>query len=210
VLAFYFFFKGMRIGQIGIITALASGWAVIPLFVGVFVFKEVLNLPQCIAIVVVLVGIITVCGGFGSLFQRDRPRAGIREGIATLLIFGILMTVIVPYVRAWGWFAPVLFLKLAALPWLLFLVGKVSWRWPTFIIFGLLLLSGFLDLSGLIFYSAGASATQHISILAPVSAAYPLVAASLALLFLHEKLSWIRVMGAVMIIAGIVILGTQG
>jgi len=210
VTAFLMFFRGMKIGKVGVICSLASAWALIPFFVGIFVFRESVTSLQLFSILTIMAGIFMASSELDTWTQFDLKQPGFKEGLITLLLFGMIMTIVVPFSRQWGWLPALFLLRLSTLPWLFLFLWKEVRRPPRGSMALLVLIASLLDISAMGMYSYAAERTQTISILAPLSASYPLVTTVLAYFFMKEKLGVWKLVGIFGIMTGISLLGIFG
>jgi len=198
IAGYILFFRGMRIGPIGLVSALTSAWAALPVIISILFFQEKVNVLHGLLVILIFVGIFLAVGSWPAQWGQ-----GVKEALLTLIIFGIVMTAIVPYAKRWGWFPPVFFLRCSMMFWSLCLLWKDRGAFPKLRLLPTVLMSAFFDFAAFLFYSGG-MALNHVSVTAPISAAYPAVALLLAVIFLKEKLTLMRLVGVISIVLGVV------
>jgi len=69
----------------------------------------------------------------------------------------------------------------------------------------IIIFSGILDVFGLLTYNMGIS-TEFVSIVAPISSAFPVVTIILAYIFLKERMVLNQKIGAVLILTGLILI----
>ncbi len=210
IIAYLAYYRGLKKGQVSLVTPVAASWAIITVILSVIFLKETLLINQIIAIFLILIGIIVISIDFNSLKATKKVNLfkGIREGIIAMLGWGVSMFLLAFTLEALGWFVPVIFFKIFGIS-LLFIYGlatksfqKVSIS-PSLIL--LLLPIGILDISAFFTYNLGINALKS-SIVAPVAASFPVITIILARIFLKERLKFGQILGIVNIVAGLLLI----
>ena len=85
------FYKGLKLGKVGVITPIASSSVIITVILSLIFFKETLNRMQAIAIILIMLGIILISVDFKHFKRSDlfRLKSGIPYALITCVLWGI-------------------------------------------------------------------------------------------------------------------------
>ena len=137
------------------------------------------------------------------------PAIGAAFGLAAALCYGVGGFMIGRYTRSLGWLVPVVVARGGAMVLLLGLLA-IPLRGPagTRLVPGLAwaLAAGVFDAAGFIFFARG-SQVGLVAVTAAVSSAYPVIPLVGGLLIFRERLLPQQVGGAILILAGLILLG---
>lgn len=209
VMANVSFYKGLEIGQVSIVSPIASSFAVITVGLSIVFYREALTVRQFLAVALVLVGIVLVSLNWRELKGIKNLRAfkGFKEALIAMMGWGISLFLLVPASKALGSFLPVYLFRAMAL---LMVAGvlrvnrvryvpkaNVRFLIPSIFI-------GLFDVVAFVSYSAGVSGT-YASIVAPISGAYTMVTMILARVIFKERMAVSQIFGVFAIITGIVL-----
>jgi len=197
-------FRGMAVGSIGVVSLIGSTSAAIPVLFDLLTGNR-LSLLQLAGILLAMTGIIFLSLEKFSLSSKKRLSAGV--GLA---IIGAVLT---------GFFFVFIDLATTQDPFWASLFSRLS----AFIVIGLalaiqrpkyqfgkadlpvLLGLGLLDTTGFISICV-ATTTGLVSIVSVLSSLYPVVAIFLAFVFLREKMKRPQVIGAIVALAGVLLI----
>ncbi len=226
------FFKGLKEGQVSLVSPLGASYVLIVVILSVVFFRETLQLNQVIAIILIISGIIMTSVNLKEFlgFRKTSAFIGVvkeinlfstlhyirvKEGIVAMLAWGFAFFLIVPAVRFLGWFLPLFITTLFVILFLVLfiIVGK---RWTDinrqffresfqFPIIAILLFSGFLNILAYVGYNIGII-KGYVPIIAPIAASYPLITVILAKIFLKEKLVLNQIIGILGTITGLILI----
>jgi drug/metabolite transporter (DMT)-like permease len=204
------FYKGFTKGQVSLVSPIGASWAMVTVILSVIFFKEVLEINQIVAIVLIILGIVLVSVNLKELLKirRFALLGRIKEGLIAMLAWGISLFLMVPASKALGWLVPVVALKFFGLLFLAIFVVfskqslKINFRLS---LLTLLFFIGFLDMVAFFGYSLGVRG-EYASIIAPVAASFPLITVILARIFLKEKLVLNQAFGIIGIITGLILI----
>lgn len=204
------FYKGFTKGQVSLVSPVGASWAIITVILSIIFLKEVLQINQIAAIILIILGIILVSINIEELLKIKRFAlvGGIKEGLIAMFAWGISLFLIVPASKALGWLLPVVALKFFGLLFLVIFttLKKQSLRIDfRFSLLTLLFFIGFLDMVAFFGYSFGVEG-EYVSIIAPVAASFPLVTVILARIFLKEKIVFNQALGIAGVIAGLILI----
>src|SRR3989344_6491268 len=192
IIAYLSFYRGMEKGLVSIVSPLGSTWSLVTALLGVFIYKEVLSTNQVIAIASILIGILFISLDIKSLLQSQKVALlrGVREGLLSMMGWGLAWFLVVVPTRNLDWFLPAFIFRIFLI---IMLAGYIKYQRKPFLPikqpFPLLplLVIGAFDMLAFMSLSIGLSRTNS-SILAPIASANTIVVIGLAVIFLKEKL----------------------
>lgn len=204
------FYKGFEEGQVSLVSPMAGSWVIITVILSLIFLKEILEINQIMAIILIIIGIILISINAKKLFKIKKLNIfrGIKEGLVAMFGWGLALFLIIPPSRVLGWFLPVFLMRSFEI---LFLASymifdrqsfKINFQPP---ILTLILVTGLLDMVAFFAYSFGVKG-DYVSLIAPVAASFPLVAVILAKIFLKEQFLLNQVFGIVSIITGLILI----
>ncbi len=207
--ALMFFYKGLEIGLVSIVSPIASSYSLIVVLLGIILLKEQLTTLQGLAILLIILGVPLVSINLNELFKNKARifQKGIKEALVALFAWGFSYFLLAPVVREKGWFWPTL-IDLFFIIFFLFIWGLLAKK--KFLIFqrsSLLAIfsDGLLTSVGYLAYSVGVLYSL-ISLVTPISTIFPVVTILLARIFFKEKLLWNQILGIAGVISGLVFL----
>jgi drug/metabolite transporter (DMT)-like permease len=204
------FYKGLEKGKVSLVSPISSSFPIITVILSVIFLGEVLKPNQIIAIFLISLGIVLASINIKELTKIKKITIflGVKEGLITMLGWGIGFFLIVNPSKNLGWFLSMFTIRLFILILLTIylILSKHSLKtnfYKSFLF--LLLFAGVLTLVADFSYSFGVH-SEYASIVAPVSASYPLVTIILAKIFLKEKLALNQIFGIVSVIVGLILI----
>lgn len=210
MVAYLSFYKGFEKGQVSLVAPLSASYVMITVILSLIFFKEILAINQAIAIILIISGIILLSIDIKLIKETKKLSAyvGVKEGLITMISWGISMFLVIFTARALGWFLPIFLFRFFLLLFLVIyiFIGKQSFRVPFQpSLLALLLPIGLLDIGAFFTYSFGAI-KEHALIVAPIAASYPLVTIILARVFLKEKPALNQIFGIAGVIIGLILI----
>ncbi len=208
-LALMFFYKGLEIGLVSIVSPIASSYSLIVVLLGIILLKEQLTTLQGLAILLIILGVPLVSINLHELFKNKAHifQKGIKEALVSLFAWGFSYFLLTPVVRENGWFWPTLldifFIVLFLFIW--GLLAKEKFLVLQKLSFLAIFSDGFLTSVGYLAYSIGLLYSL-VSLVTPISTIFPVVTILLARVFFKEKLLWNQILGIAGVIGGLVIL----
>lgn len=190
-----------------VVAPITAGWSVITALLAFFLFQEPLTPIQIIGITIVFVGVFFTSTNFAEFKKsvKQGRKAGILDGIVTMIAWGITYALIRPITTAVGPIMALLLFRLVAVlalfSWTA--VTKTKFSFPTKIIFLFIATAGLLDFLGFLAFNFGIT-SQLVSIVSPIAATAPAVTITLAYFFLKERLVNNQKLGIIAILAGLV------
>jgi drug/metabolite transporter (DMT)-like permease len=210
-LSYLAFYGALAIGPISVLSPIVSGYAAVTVLLSVVIAGERLDVGETFAIVVTIVGVIVSSADLrqirGIALER-RAALGLLLAIVAMALIGGFVFGVAYRHRALGWLAPIFLARGFATLFLLGHSARRGLRWPERSprLLGIVVLLGIVDTAGYISFNVGA---QHAatSIVATASAPYALVPIAAGVLLLGERPTRVQRVGALLVIAGLVLLG---
>ncbi|MFZ3077078.1 MAG: DMT family transporter [Candidatus Aenigmatarchaeota archaeon] len=200
------FYKSLQVGKVSIVMPVGSCWAVVTVLLSLTLLHEVLTATQAFGISLAIGGAVLVSFKWKDLMRFRNRTKGLNYAVIAALAFGADFVVIDLLVSEIGWFLPVFFVS-AITAFFLFLysgAAKKDISFPKNILLFIILV-GALDTVAYLSYSSGVT-SEYSAIVAPIGAASPAVSIILARIFFKEKLHFNQKIGAVSVLAGLILL----
>ena len=158
----------------------------------------------------IIIGIVFISLDIKSLLQSKKVALlqGVREGLFSMLGWGLAWFLVVVPTRNLDWFLPAFIFRIFLV---ILLALIITYQKRTFLPkstpfpFAPLLIIGSFDMLAFMSLSIGLSRSNS-SILAPIASANTIVVIGLAVLFLKEKLKLNQIVGTIGILIGIILI----
>jgi drug/metabolite transporter (DMT)-like permease len=208
-------YRAFEVGTLSLVSPIAASYAVVTISLS-FMSGETLTIWQCVAIVLVLLGVIVVST---PLRNADGDRAGftppwkggvhgVRWALLAACGYGLTFWILGHFVTpSLGGITPVWCIRLAT-PLILFVLSPAARQPLTFprgSIWWILLGVGIVDTFGYIFYNNG-TLSGALALVTILSSLYSAVTVLLAWIFLRERLQYSQWLGIGVIFVGIVLI----
>ena len=202
--AYLVYYRGLAIGKVSVVTAVASAWLAVSVLLAWLLLGEVIALPQWGLIGAITCGILMLSAR--STMRGSGP-TGFWYGVGAMLTIGVAAALLKPLSLATTPILAILVSKVSTIALLLVVarVQRAPVSWPGKGSRGIVAAAGLLDSFAFIAYAIGVS-TGSVFIVAPISAAHPIVTMSLAWLFLHERPARFQALGIAMTMASVLAL----
>jgi drug/metabolite transporter (DMT)-like permease len=199
------FYRGLKVGAMGVVAPIAATAVLVPLAVGL-VHGERPSAVQDIGIALALAGVVAASLEPEREALRDRRlAAGAVLALIAALAFGVALTGLNSAAKggaAWGTLA----MRVAGVPLVACLVvsNRVSLR-GTASVWPLLVSVGILDAGATVLFGV---AGNHglLSIVAVLASLYPVIIIALARVVVHERLSRVQLVGAATALVGVALI----
>ncbi len=204
-----FFYRGMDVGNVSVITPIVAAWSVVTALGGVLFLGESLSSLQ-------LAGVALAVGGTAlvSLRIRDIRKAslgdlsrGVEFAAAAMFAYGLQFVFLDVLSHRMDWLEALVITKafvVAASIALFGLTAKGRTGFPAAAYPSILMIAVF-EVLGFVAYGSGISALQS-AVVAPVSATHPLVTIFLAVVLLGERPEPNQLAGVLSVVAGLALL----
>ncbi len=206
ILGSVFFYRGMRSGNVSVITPIVAAWSVVTAIGGILFLGETLSAIQAGGIILAVTGTALV-----SIKFKDIRGAGLSRGVgsaaAAMLFFGLQFIFLDVLSHQVDWLEALLIIRafvVVASAAAFGIAGRENVGFPSAVYPGILLIAVF-EVLGFLAYGGGIALLQS-AVVAPVSATHPLVTIILAIVVLRERLEPSQAAGILSVIAGLVLL----
>ena len=203
-------FKGFEVGQLSIISPIASSYPALSTVLAVLLYNEHVSSIRFVAILTILVGIVLVSiqSTTGRLDQKQLA-AGVGYAMVAFFALGFLFFALKVVVGNLGPFLPVLLVRMMSA---IILTGAVLLNsraqscggWRSYL--PLVFVIGIVDTLGNITYNLGIVGGA-VSVVTTVSGLFSAVTVILAFIVLKERLAAHQAIGLLAILVGVSIIG---
>jgi len=203
-------YRGLESGHVGLVSAISACYGGVIAVLSVVLLGEHLTAAAVAGIAATVVGVML------AVTQREpapgnvsAPAIGVAFGLVAALCYGVGGFMIGRYTLSLGWLVPVVVARGGAMVILLGLLatplrGPAAARLAPGLAWALA--AGLTDAAGLVFFTRG-DQVGLVAVTAAVSSAYPVIPLIGGVLIFRERLMRLQVGGAVLILAGLVLLG---
>jgi drug/metabolite transporter (DMT)-like permease len=209
VVGYLALYRGLESGHVGLVSAISASYGGVIAVLSVLLLGERLTVAATVGIALTVAGVV-LASGRASPGARETARAtGIAFGLVAALCYGVGGFMLGRYAHDLGWLVPVVVARTGAMVLLLGLLATplrkapghefgrgVAWAVG----------AGLADAAGVVFFTRG-DQVGLVAITAAVSSAYPIIPLIGGLVLLRERLARQQAGGAVLILAGLVLLG---
>ena len=202
--AYLVYYRGLAIGKVSVVTAVASAWLAVSVLLAWLLLGEVIAPPQWGLIGAITCGILMLSARGTT---KGNGQTGFWYGVGAMLTIGMAAALLKPLSLATTPILAILVSKISTLALLLVvaLVQRAPVSWPGKGSRRIVAAAGLLDSFAFIAYTIGVS-TGSVFIVAPISAAHPIVTMTLAWIFLHERPARFQALGIAITMAGVLVL----
>lgn len=207
--AYYAFYRGIKKGEVSIVSPIVSSSALVTVLLGVLFMGEVLDAARLAGVIALLIGVPLISLDLQRLrvARMNGLSAGTPEALIAMLCWGIMWALVGSWGKGLGWLLPIVGIRTTT-----FLLVSASSAAKGLrlgegisVALPVLAATGLLDASGYLL-SSWAMSTELVSIVAPLSCTFPAITVLLAIRFLKERLAPNQVAGVIATIAGVVLL----
>ncbi|MCL5427833.1 MAG: DMT family transporter [Candidatus Marsarchaeota archaeon] len=207
VLALLAFMKGLEVGNVPVVATVSSGWSIVTVLLSVVLLGEGLAPTQTLAIALAIAG---------TLLLSYRPRArmrphskkdtGLKYAFMVVIGWGLFYFLLNLLVRDIGWFTA-LFITTPIGFAMQALYGVIARSRMTIARGRIprLAMMGAINVAGALAFDLGVT-YNYAAIVAPITAAAPLVVVVLGVAFLKERLMRNQTLGIALVITGLILL----
>jgi drug/metabolite transporter (DMT)-like permease len=206
LLGYFYLYKGLSKGNLSVVSPISASWFVITALLAAILFTEILTPLHTAGILVVFAGVFLASTNL-SEFRRSVGLGrsnGVLEALISMVTWGFAFALVKPIVDAAGPVMALLMTRIVAGGSLLLWTkaAKTQLSLPAKSVLMFLVAAGLLDAFGFAAYNIGV-ATQYVSVVSPIAAAYPAVSILLARFLLKEHLATTQKIGVVAILTGL-------
>jgi drug/metabolite transporter (DMT)-like permease len=221
-------YRGLESGHVGLVSAISACYGGVIAVLSVLLLREHLTAAAVAGIVATVLGVMLAVmrraarpdtaavpaalagpAPVPSAAMAAAPAIGAAFGLIAALCYGVGGFMIGRYTQSLGWLVPVVVARGGAMVLLLALLatplrGPATGRLAPGLPWALA--AGVTDAAGLIFFARGGQAGT-VAVTAAASSAYPVIPLVGGLLIFRERLLRQQVGGAILILAGLILLG---
>uniref|UniRef100_A0A7C4XTY4 DMT family transporter n=1 Tax=Caldisericum exile TaxID=693075 RepID=A0A7C4XTY4_9BACT len=208
IISYMLFYRGLEIGKVSVVSPIFSSGSLVTVILSTILLGEYLNQKEILSISLIISGTVLTSFRWSDIKRlnfRDFLN-GTKYALPAMLFLGVSFVFVDLLITKYGWFLPIFVLKSFSIVYLLLYAFlskdslSISKRsLPELLVIGLLESAAFLS------FGLGVSLSK-ISIIYPISSAFPAITIFLARIFYKERLERKQTIGVLFIIAGLVLL----
>jgi transporter family protein len=211
-IAYVLHYRALELGPVALVSPLTSAYAVIPIALAWLVLGEGIDVGFGLGAALATTGVVLVTADprqFGE--EGAMRRDGLPFALGAMVLFGVATFVLGVVSRHAGWLPTValgrVFTVVALAP--VFLVRRPAVRPAGGGVIAAGLLVGVADILGIMSFARGAQVAA-LSVVAAVSATFPLIPFVGGLVLLRERPAFSQAIGVFAVVGGLVLLGLTG
>jgi len=206
------FFKALAIGPIGIVATIGSAYSLITVPLALGLLGEQLTVGQLAAVATIILGVILTSIQIGGKSVKLISKRGVILALGAMIIWGVSFAFLDPVVEELGWVKAFSLEYVLTVIWELVILGAMGISLRKLVAPGfnrLVVANSIAFLFGNAAFNIGLE-KGLVSIVTPISSAYPVITVLLAWLFLKEHLKRNQLLGIALVITGVIILAVSG
>ena len=206
---YLFYFKGLEIGNISIVSATMNLWAVFTMLFAFIFMGQRLSLIEALGVPMILAGVTLASVNWSDIRnQRFQLSSGVKEAVLGAFFFGIFWNISEIISEKAGWLLATLLVKAGIVLFVLifsFLVRReIGWKTAAPRTKYAVLIMGIIEAGAVAMVNYGLTIGQAI-LITPIASALSIVTITLAIVFLKDKVTKLQGLGMIAAIAGIVV-----
>lgn len=206
---YLFYFKGLEIGNISIVSATMNLWAVFTMLFAFVFMGQRLSAMETLGVLMILFGVTLASLNWSDIGNHGfQVSSGVKEAVLGALFFGVFWNVSEIISEEAGWLLATLFVKAGIVLFVLifsFLAKQqIGWTTATTSTKYAILLMGIIEAGAVAIVNYGLTIGQAI-LITPIASALSIVTITLAVVFLKEKVTRLQALGMCTAIGGIVV-----
>ncbi len=206
---YLFYFKGLEIGNISIVSATMNLWAVFTMLFAFLFMGQRLSAIQTLGVLLILVGVTLASLNWTDIRNQGfRISSGVREAVLGAFFFGIFWNISEIISEQAGWLLATLLVKLGivlcVLVFSLLVKREIGWTTAAIRTKYAVLLMGIIEAGAVAIVNYGLTIGQAI-LITPIASALSIVTITLAVVVLKEKVTRLQALGMLAAIVGIVV-----
>jgi bacterial/archaeal transporter family protein len=206
---YLFYFKGLEIGNISIVSATMNLWAIFTMLFAFIFMGQRLSLIQTLGVLMILVGVTLASVNWSDIrHQRFQLSSGVKEAVLGAFFFGIFWNISEIISEKAGWLLATLLVKAGIVLFVLifsFLVKRqIGWTTAAPRTKYAVLIMGIIEAGAVAVVNYGLTIGQAI-LITPIASALSIVTITLAIVILKDKVTRLQGLGMITAIIGIVV-----
>jgi transporter family protein len=206
---YLFYFKGLEIGNISIVSATMNLWAVFTMLFAFLFMGQRLSVIETLGVLMILTGVTLASVNWSDIRnQRFQLSLGVKEAILGALFFGIFWNISEIISEEVGWVLATLLVKIGivlfALIFSVLVRREIRWTTAPTRTRYIVPLMGIIEAGAVAIVNYGLIVGQAI-LITPIASALSIVTITLAIIFLKEKVTGLQGLGMLTAIVGIAV-----
>lgn len=206
---YLFYFKGLEIGNISIVSATMNLWAVFTMLFAFIFMEQRLSRIETLGVLMILAGVTLASVNWNDIRnQRFQLSSGVKEAVLGAFFFGIFWNISEMISEKAGWLLATLLVKagivLFVLIFSLLVRREIGWTTAAPRTKSAVLLMGIIEAAAVAIVNYGLTIGQAI-LITPIASALSIVTITLAMVFLKDKVTGLQGLGMITAIVGIVV-----
>ena len=205
-------FKGFEVGQLSIVSPIASSYPALSIVLAVLLLNEAIPPIQFFAVLIILFGIVLVSiqrRSYPDILDKRRFTAGVGYALAAFLALGFIFFALKFVVHELGAFLPILLIRLVSalvLTIMLLFSPRMHPRPNLSSYFPLVFTIGVVDTIGNICYNLGIIGGA-VTVVSTISGLFSVITILLAFVLLKERPAAHQIVGLLVILVGVAVVG---
>ncbi len=206
---YLFYFKGLEIGNISIVSAAMNLWAVFTMLFAFVFMGQRLSTMETLGVLMILCGVMLASLNWSDITNHGfQVSSGVKEAVLGAFFFGIFWNISEIISEEAGWLLATLLVKagivLCVLVFSFLVKRQIGWTATTTRTKYAILLMGIIEAGAVAIVNYGLTIGQAI-LITPIASALSIVTITLAVVFLKEGVTRLQTLGMIMAIGGIVV-----
>ncbi|MDD5317319.1 MAG: EamA family transporter [Candidatus ainarchaeum sp.] len=202
----YSFYRGLSKGGVSVVGPVASSYAALAAAIGVALLGEPFSGMRASGIGLTLLGVALASSSpLASRKKTGGLAGGVPEALFTILCWGVVWTLVAAWSPSAGWMLPVLAVRVVSVAGCAAAgrLGGFKVALAAAPLAAIAALAGILDAAAASIAMWALSQKELVSIVVPITSAFPAVAVVLGVFVLKEKMGWRQALGVLAIIVGV-------
>jgi transporter family protein len=208
---YLFFFRGFEIGNVSIVAATMTLWAVFTMLFAFVFMGQRLSPMQSLGVFMIISGVILASLNWNEIKNHQfKLSIGVKETVIGAFFFGVFWNISEIISEEIGWLPATLFIKIGIVVFLLlfsiFMKREISLASISAKTTLMVLLMGCIEAGAVAIVNYGLTIGDAI-LITPIASALSIVTITLAILFLKDSVTKLQGAGMLLAVAGIVVTG---
>jgi transporter family protein len=208
---YLFFFRGFEIGNVSIVAATMTLWAVFTMLFAFVFMGQRLSPMQSLGVFMIISGVILASLNWNEIKNHQfKLSIGVKETVIGAFFFGVFWNISEIISEEIGWLPATLFIKIGIVAFLLlcsvFIKREITLASLSIKTILMVLLMGCIEAGAVAIVNYGLTIGDAI-LITPIASALSIVTICLAILFLKDRVTKLQGAGMFLAVAGIIVTG---
>jgi len=208
---YLFFFRGFEIGNVSIVAATMTLWAVFTMLFAFVFMGQRLSPMQSLGVFMIISGVTLASLNWNEIKNHQfKLSIGVKETVIGAFFFGVFWNISEIISEEIGWLPTTLFVKAGIVVFLLlfsfFMKRELSMKTTSVKTMLMVLLMGSIEAAAVAIVNYGLTIGDAI-LITPIASALSIVTITLAILFLKDRVTKLQGAGMLIAVAGIIVTG---